>query len=118
MAGFRDNTKRAKVRRHLMRKGSQKESDRAVARALGVSKVLVTSVRRELLAAGLVPFPEPDKHLGNRKVYQPGASARGGYVFDDHGRVVQKEHWNEEQARKARKSRTSSGRATKRKATG
>lgn len=110
MAGYPDNEKRAKVRRYLMRKGSQTESDRAIARALAVSKVLVTSVRRQLASDGLIPWPVPDKHLGGRKVYQPGASARGGYVFDNRGRVVQKSEWLEKQAGKKRRR---PGRATK-----
>lgn len=114
MGGFPDNTKRARVRKYLMRKGAQKESDRAIARALGYSKVLIASVRRQLAADGVIPWPEPDKHLGNRSAFKPGASARGGYVFDDRGRVVQKAVWIEQQEQKARKTRSSSGRATKR----
>lgn len=113
MAGYPDREKRARVRKHLMTKTGQSESDNEAARVLGVSKVLVTLVRRQLLADGLVPFPEKNKHLGDRDFYQPGASARGGYVFDDKGRVVQKSVW---EATKAAKRRSRPGRATKRKA--
>lgn len=93
MAGYPDNAKRENVRRYLLTKDGRKQSDNEVARQVGVSKVLVASVRRQLIVAGLLPFPTRSKFLGSRKVYQPGCSARGGYVFDERGRVIQKTEW-------------------------
>ena len=110
MGGVQDKTKRKRVREYLLTKKGREETDRAVARECGVSKVLVASVRRELIAAGRLPFPVRDKHLGERKVYQPGASARGGYVFDEMGRTVQKMVWVEKHEKKPRRR---PGRATK-----
>lgn len=98
MAGYPDNTKRNNVRRYLLTREGRKQSDNEVARQVGVSKVLVAGVRRQLIVAGLLPIPPRSKFLGSRKVYQPGGSARGGYVFDERGQVVQKTEWIERQA--------------------
>ena len=115
MPGYPDTAKRKKVRAYLLTREGRKETDRGVARACNVSKVLVASVRRELIAAGRLPFPVRDKHLGERKVYQPGGSARGGYVFDEKGRAIRETEWNEQQEKKARRRL---GRATKEPAMG
>ena len=101
---MRDDGKRAAVRKMLRLKKWQGESDRTVAKEAGVSNYLVGSVRRELIAAGHHPTPEPSKTTGEvlaGRMYKPGTSARGGYVYDERGRTVRETVWLARQ-RKAR----------------
>ncbi len=100
---MRDETKRAKVRRMLRAKKWQAASDREVARGAEVGRFLVRSVRGELVAAGLIPRPEPGPYTPESvqgKLFRPGTVARGGYVFDELGKVVPKEAWLRKQKAK------------------
>lgn len=116
MAGHPDKEKRRKVRKYLLTKAGQRTTDRGAAKELGVSKNFVASIRRQLLADGLVPFPDAEdlKYLGHREVFKPGATARGGYVYDERGRVVEKAYYLAKQAAKSKKNgKPKAGRATK-----
>jgi len=90
MAGVRDLQKRGAVRKLLRSAKWQSASDRAVSREAGVSKVLVAEVRQSMIALGQHP-PLSDitpSHPRQRQSYRPGSRARGGCVFDEHGRIV------------------------------
>ena len=96
MAGQRDRAKRANVRRFLSTEEGRRSSDTEVARQVGVGKLLVGAVRREMIAAGehpdgprLIPHGGP----GGQVVYVPGSKARGGYVFSETGAVVTELEW-------------------------
>ncbi len=105
MAGVPDLKKRAAVRAVLLLPKFQALGDRAVAVTLGVSKHLVTSVRRRMIFEGVHP---PRTHYlsaaGNEVEwagYQPGSPARGGYVYDGRGNVVREDEWKAARAAEA-----------------
>lgn len=90
MAGVKDTKKRAVLKKFLKLKKHHELTDRDVAKQCECSRALVKVVRCELIAAGLHPPITHDQQTG-RPAYRPGASARGGYVYDEAGRVV-REH--------------------------
>lgn len=95
---MRDELKRAKVRRMLRARKWQEASDRMLSAEAGVGRFLVRSVRAEMLAAGLIQPPPAQPQNGYTEeqaaaAYRPGAAARGGYVFDENGKVVLKAEW-------------------------
>jgi len=92
MPGVPDHAKRQRVRRFLRVKSNQELPDREVARQVGVSRQLVTEIRRQLIALGLHP-PRSHRHSCGLEGYQPGAKARGGYVYDEYGRVIPEVEW-------------------------
>lgn len=101
----RDQVLRATVRKLLKQKRWQRAGNREVAAAAGCGKFLVGSVRRELIAAGLHPVPEPGENVSARiadRMYKPGTSVRGGYVYGEHGEVLREIVWLERQKRKGR----------------
>lgn len=109
MAGYPDQQKRAMVKKVLKTKAGQEASDRAVAKQLKVSKVLVTTVRREMIASGehprgrrLVQHAYVEKGDGGAVEYRPGAVARGGYVYGPGGKIIPKEEWEEIQGKRKR----------------
>lgn len=94
--GKPDPAKRANVRRLLLTQSGQEMSDSEAARQCGVSKILVGTVRREMIAAGL--HPAGPRHVahggpGGMTQYIPGAKVRGGYVFDEKGQIVTELEW-------------------------
>lgn len=101
----RDEAKRAAVRKLLKTRRGREMSDREAARELGCGRYLVGSVRRELIFAGLHPAVEPSEidppSCPRSRMYRPGTSVRGGYVYDERGAVVPKDVWERRQ-RKAR----------------
>ncbi len=101
MAGGRpDERLRKRIRDLLTQKKWQEESDRAVARYLDCSKGVVGLIRRRMIAEGLHPAKMASKHQPEgAEAYKPGASARGGYVYDETGRVIQKTEWLKRQRR-------------------
>jgi hypothetical protein len=107
---MRDELKRARVRRMLRAKRWQAASDRVIAGEAGVGRFLVRSVRAELIGAGLVGPPPAQPQNGYTEEqaaasYRPGASASGGYVFDESGKVVPKGVWERRQRAKKGKGR-------------
>ena len=97
MAGVPDLKKRADLKKLLALKRWQGESDRAVAAAAKCSKNLVAQVRRQMIAAGVIPERgRRDRETGvsvGWPGYRPGASVRGGYVYDEAGRPVRDVVW-------------------------
>lgn len=106
MAGVRSLTKRGNVRRFLLTKEGQKSSDREAGVIVGVSKTLIATVRRELIAAGLHPNRREQgiPHTGDRPIYQPGSAARGGYVYDERGQVIREAVWQARQRKKSKRA--------------
>ncbi len=94
MAGVKDQKKRLILKKLLRLKANRDKSDRDIATEAGVSRALVKAVRTEMIAAGLLPkYERPEGGNVRRDAYQPGASARGGYVYDDKGNVVREVDW-------------------------
>jgi hypothetical protein len=68
--------------------------DRDIALKASVSRALVKAVRTELSSAGELPkYERPEGGTVRTDAYKPGASARGGYVYDDKGNVVREVDW-------------------------
>jgi hypothetical protein len=99
MAGAKDYRKRTWVRKHLQTKDGRTSSDRKVAEAFAVSRALVKAVRVELIASGLHPTVKSVKFAAGRDLYQPGQTARGGYVFTHEGKIVPIATWKRMLAR-------------------
>lgn len=97
MAGTKDFAKRSLVRKLLKTKRGREMSDREAGRELGYSRALVTAVRLELIAAGLHPPVTGRKYAGDREIYRPGASARGGYVHNGQGQIIRDSLWKSRQ---------------------
>jgi hypothetical protein len=109
MAGAKDMKKRAAVRKLLKLKKWQAESDRSVSTEAKVSRTLVTAVRLEMIALGEHPRIEEGRPGFRSDAYQPGASARGGYVFDEQGRTVREVVWMKRQAARKKLEQTNNG---------
>lgn len=110
MAGTPNQAKRAIVRRYLMSEEGRTASDNEAAKQCLVSRILVVTVRRQLIAQGLLPGVReiPAGRSGKGVIefqYKPGSSARGGYVFDERGRAIQKGEWEKKQRAKKRKAK-------------
>ena len=95
MAGTPDFRKRNEIRKKLKFKKYQEMSDREFARVEKCSKALVKAVRSELIASGV--HPNDRTRSDGSPAYQPGASVRGGYVWDDHGKAVRDVVWKARQ---------------------
>lgn len=92
MSGYPDKAKRENVRRYLLTEEGRASSDTAAAKECGVSRQLVASVRRRMIVAGEHPAAREVHSLGMFR-YRTGSSARGGYVYDERGRAVQRVEW-------------------------
>ena len=102
----KDMKKRAIVRKMLKAKRWQVESDRSVAAEAEVGRGLVTMVRREMIGLGEHPQWEPRGSIqSSRDHYKPGQSARGGYVFDEAGKVIREIVWLKRQAMLRKKAK-------------
>lgn len=90
MAGVRDQQKRAAVRKLLRTKGGRSSSNHQIAREVGCSKTLVGEVRRQMIFDGSHPpiAAVEFNHPRQTPACTPGSKARGGYVYDERGRVV------------------------------
>ncbi len=91
------------VRRFLRTKRGQEASDRAVATQFECSRQTVKKIRIALIAAGLHPSVQTRKGRGDNPMYKPGASANGGYVFDENGKVIRELEWYLRQQAKLKK---------------
>lgn len=92
MAGnVKDQVVRKAVRKLLLARENRDCSDREVAKLAECHRSIVREVRSLLVAEGRLPKP---KH------YVAGASARGGYVFNERGRQVRETTWFVEEATK------------------
>jgi len=71
---------------------------------LKLSRQLVAAVRREMIAEGVHPArmeivrkfdhaAMAPAHTYDWVGYQPGASARGGYVYDENGQIIRRSEW-------------------------
>lgn len=85
----------------------QEASDRAVAGKAGCNRCIVRQVRARLIAEGRHPPKNADQPRldddgkpiqGFIPAYKPGAVARGGYVYDETGKVVRETVWLKRQA--------------------
>ncbi len=94
-----DQTKRAVIRKAFATEEYQRMSDREVSAKLEYSRGLVSSVRREMIAAGEHPPYERPKNA-RPGAYKPGQSARGGYVYDEAGKTIRISEWERRQAEK------------------
>lgn len=106
MSNQPDTEKRARVRKILSTKEGQQASDREVARQAEVSRTVVETVRRQMIASGQHP-PKTFRPVSRgdkvkERVYKAGSPARGGYVYDENGNTVRETVWLERQ--KAKKS--------------
>lgn len=104
MAGVKDLKKRSIIRKMLRLEKWQKESNCRIAAEAGVSVNLVAEVRRQMIAQGACAPPARHNHP-NWTGYKPGASARGGYVFDEEGKVIREAVWLKMQATRRKSER-------------
>jgi hypothetical protein len=101
MAGqAKDLVKRAAVKKFLRAKANRELSDREIARQCGCGRMLVKTVRMELIAAGRHEPIDERTQLGPAPKYKPGAALRGGYVYDESGRPCRESVWRARQARR------------------
>lgn len=96
--GQQDDVKRQLVKNYLLTEKGQYESDNEVAKQVGVSRLVVSSVRRVMIVAGEHPAKttRPISYGSDNvmaRVYLPGQSARGGYVFAPDGSVIRESAW-------------------------
>lgn len=79
MAGQKNQGIRRLLRVWLLTDDARELSDTKAAAEVGCHRLIVTEVRRQLIAAGKLPA---------RPEYKAGGAARGGYVWDARGRMV------------------------------
>ena len=104
MAGrAQDGAKRKMLRIALLSEEYKDASDRDVAKDFGCSKGLVGAVRREMIAQGEIEPPKSSRRFTSEEQYQPGQSARGGYVYDERGKVIRDIEWKKRQAKAKKK---------------
>lgn len=97
MAGYPNTMKRTLVRQALARRENREMSFGGLAVRLGVSRQLVTSVWREMVAAGELKAPTLDddtpgedrrRFHGEAELLKPGGAVRGGYVYGPDGKPM------------------------------
>lgn len=104
MAGrAQDVAKRKLLRIALLSDEYKRASDRDVAKDFDCSKGLVGAVRREMIATGEIEPPESSRRFAPEEQYQPGQSARGGYVYDERGQVIRDTEWKRRLAKAAKR---------------